>query len=56
MTVTYVEARNKRGGHEVLRNSGVIICYFNGRQVGHPVRNGALHHCPFCENQVFTSI
>lgn len=54
MTVTYVEARNKMGGHEVLRNSGVIICYHNGRQVGHPVQSGHQHQCPFCQHQVFT--
>lgn len=54
MSITYGETRNKRAGHEVLRNSGVIICYLEGRQVGHPVRNGHRHECPFCQHQVFT--
>ncbi|MCX6431442.1 MAG: hypothetical protein NTX29_01175 [Actinobacteria bacterium] len=54
MSVTYLERRNTRSGHEVLRNSGVVICYEQGGQFGKAVARQLLHSCPFCEEQVFT--
>lgn len=53
MSVTYVETRNARAGHEVLR-TGVVICYAHGRQFGHAVKDGLRHCCPTCGDQVYT--
>jgi hypothetical protein len=54
MSVSYMQDRNTRAGHEVLRNSGVVICYRERRRAGHPVRVASRHWCPFCRNQVYT--
>jgi hypothetical protein len=54
MSVSYMQERNTRAGHEVLRSSGVVICYRERRQAGQPVKVASQHWCPFCRNQVFT--
>ena len=54
MSVTYLERRNTRSGHEVLRNSGVVICYEQGGQFGKAIARQLLHSCPFCAEQVYT--
>jgi hypothetical protein len=53
MSVTHLETRNVRTGHEVLR-TGVVICYMNGRQFGKAVQEGLRHCCPSCGDQVYT--
>lgn len=53
MSVTYLEERNTRAGHEVLR-TGVVICYRQERRFGKAVPRELKHVCPFCEEQVFT--
>ena len=53
MSVTHLETRNVRTGHEVLR-TGVVICYMNGRQFGRAVPDGLRHCCPSCGDQVYT--
>ena len=54
MSVTHLESRNTKLGHEVLRSSGLVICYREGGRYGHAVAADLRHHCPFCEEQVFT--
>jgi hypothetical protein len=54
MSLTYMESRNATAGHEVLRGSGIVICYRQGRQFGRPVADDLLHRCPFCSEQVYT--
>ena len=54
MSVTHLETRNTKHGHEVLRSTGLVICYREGGRFGHAVADELRHICPFCDEQVYT--